>query len=409
MRPLWPAIWREPRPVGARPVGRADWLLVGGFEAAAVIEGIARPDLAGQPYVTLLAMALMPALLWRRSHPLTTCLIGFGVAGLLSVIQLVADTEDLGPTSMMVVLILLYSLVRWGSGREILVGMPCIAAVVALGMFAAAATAPDLIGGSLLLLLIASLAAVFRARADLWQRQRREIRTQERLALARELHDTVAHHVSAIAVQAQAGGVIVRTQPAQAAQMLTAIEAEATRTLAEMRAMVRVLREDDGVDGRESGREDGRGRGDGREGGRGDGRGDERAAYSPLPGVADLPELARADATPAVDVSLTGAVTGLPRSVDAAVYRIAQEALTNALRHARSATHVAIDLSRAGDSVRLRVTDDGLTHPGSVASPGFGLTGMAERAHLLGGSLHAGPAPHGGWVVEAVLPVEVSR
>ena len=374
-----------------------------------MIEGLARPDLAGQPYVSLLAMALVPALLWRRSHPLTTCLIGFGVAGLLSVIQLVAGTEDLGPTSMMVILILLYSLVRWGSGREILVGMPCIAAVVALGMYAAAATAPDLIGGSLLLLLIASLAAVFRARADLWQRQRREIRTQERLALARELHDTVAHHVSAIAVQAQAGGVIVRTQPAQAAQMLTAIEAEATRTLAEMRAMVRVLREDDGVDGRESGREDGRGRGDGREGGRGDGRGDERAAYSPLPGVADLPELARADATPAVDVSLTGAVTGLPRSVDAAVYRIAQEALTNALRHARSATHVAIDLSRAGDSVRLRVTDDGLTHPGSVASPGFGLTGMAERAHLLGGSLHAGPAPHGGWVVEAVLPVEVSR
>ena len=409
MRPLWPAIWREPRPVGARPVGRADWLLVGGFEGAAVIEGLARPELAGQPYVTLLAMALVPALLWRRSHPLTTCLIGFGVAGLLSVIQLVAGTEDLGPTSMMVVLILLYSLVRWGSGREILVGMPCIAAVVALGMFAAAATAPDLIGGSLLLLLIASLAAVFRARADLWQRQRREIRTQERLALARELHDTVAHHVSAIAVQAQAGGVIVRTQPAQAAQMLTAIEAEATRTLAEMRAMVRVLREDDGVDGRESGREDGRGRGDGREGGRGDGRGDERAAYSPLPGVADLPTLARADATPAVDVSLTGAVTALPRPVDAAVYRIAQEALTNALRHARGATHVAIDLSRAGDSVRLRVTDDGLTHPGSVASPGFGLTGMAERAQLLGGSLQAGPAPHGGWVVEAVLPVEVSR
>jgi len=372
-----------------------------------VIEGIARPDLAGQPYVTLLAMALMPALLWRRSHPLTTCLNGFGVAGLLSVIQLVADTEDLGPTSMMVVLILLYSLVRWGSGREIVVGMPCIAAVVALGMFAAAATAPDLIGGSLLLLLIASLAAVFRARADLWQRQRREIRTQERLALARELHDTVAHHVSAIAVQAQAGSVVVRTQPAQAAQMLTAIEAEATRTLAEMRAMVRVLREDD----REGGREDGRGggRGDGREGGRADGRGDERAAYSPLPGVGDLPALARADATPAVDVSLTGAVTALPRPVDAAVYRIAQEALTNALRHARSATRVAIDLSRAGDSVRLRVADDGLPHPGSVAPPGFGLTGMAERAQLLGGSLQAGPAPHGGWVVEAVLPVEVSR
>jgi len=209
--------------------------------------------------------------------------------------------------------------------------------------------------------------------------------------------------------------VIVRTQPAQAAQMLTAIEAEATRTLAEMRAMVRVLREDGWEDGRVGGREGGRGdgrgggRGDGRDGRRGDGRGGERAAYSPLPGVADLPTLARADATPAVDVSLTGAVTALPRPVDAAVYRIAQEALTNALRHAPSATRVAIDLSRAGDSVRLRVTDDGLPHPGPVAPPGFGLTGMAERAQLLGGSLQAGPAPHGGWVVEAVLPVEVSR
>jgi hypothetical protein len=235
-------------------VGRADWLLVGGFEAAAVIEGIARPDLAGQPYVTLLAMALMPALLWRRSHPLTTCLIGFGVAGLLSVIQLVTGTEDLGPSSMMVVLILLYSLVRWGSGREILVGMPYVVAVVALGMYAAAATAPDLIGGSLLLLLIVALSQRCSAHAlTSGSANAARSATQERLALARELHDTVAHHVSAIAVQAQAGGVIVRTQPAQAAQMLTAIEAEATRTLAEMRAMVRVLREDDWEDGREDG------------------------------------------------------------------------------------------------------------------------------------------------------------
>lgn len=395
MRPLWPALWREPRQVGARPVGRADWLLVCGFEVATVVEAIARPQLASQPHVILLAMALMPALLWRRSHPLTTCLVGFGVAGLLSAIQLITGTEDLGPSSMMVVLILFYCVVRWGSGREILVGMPCVAAVVALGMYAASAGRADIIGGSLLLLLIVALAAVFRARADLWQRQRTEIRTQERLALARDLHDTVAHHISAIAVQAQAGGVVVRTQPAQAAQMLAAIEAEATRTLAEMRAVVRVLRDDAREDERADAREDG--------------RADGRAAYSPLPGVADLPTLARADATPAVDVSLTGAVTGLPRPVDAAVYRIAQEALTNARRHARSATHVTIDLSRVGDDVRLRVTDDGLTHAGLVAPPGFGLTGMAERAQLLGGSLYAGPGAEGGWVVEAVLPVEVSR
>ena len=379
MTAFWRAIWREPRPVGAPPVGRADWLLVAGFEAAAVVEALARPDLAGQPWVTLLAMALMPALLWRRSHPLTTCLLGFGVAGLLSVIQLAAGTADLGPSAMMVILILLYSLVRWGSGREITLGMPCVAAVVALGMYAADAGRADLIGGTLLLLLIVALAAVFRSRADLWQRQRREIRNEERLALARELHDTVAHHISAIAVQAQAGGVVARTQPAQAAQVLATIEAEATRTLAEMRAMVRVLRDD--------GQEE----------------------YAPQQGVADLPALARTDATPTVAVTLTGAVTGIPGPVDAAVYRIAQEALTNAVRHARGATQVAIDVCRVGDDVRLRVTDDGLPHAGSMTSPGFGLTGMAERAQLLGGSLSAGPAPHGGWVVEAVLPVQVSR
>ncbi|MEI2766597.1 MAG: histidine kinase [Dermatophilaceae bacterium] len=280
---------------------------------------------------------------------------------------------------MMAILILLYSLVRWGSGREIAVGMPYVAAVVALGMYAAAAGPTDIIGGSLLLLLFVSFAAVFRSRADLWQRQLREIRNEERLMLARELHDTVAHHISAIAVQAQAGGVVVQAQPAQAAQALATIEAEATRALAQMRAMVRVLRED-GWD-----------------------------AYSPQQGVADLPTLARADATPGVDVSLAGAVTGLPGPVDAAVYRIAQEALTNAARHARNATHVGIDLCRVGDDVRLRVTDDGLTQAGSGVQPGFGLTGMAERAQLLGGSLSAGPAAHGGWVVEAVLPVQVSR
>lgn len=371
-------LWREPRPVDPPPVGRADWLLVGGFEAAALIEGIARPDLAGQPYVTLLAMAVMPALLWRRSRPLTTCLLGFGAAALLSVIQLATRTPDTGPSAMMVVLILLYSLVRWGSGSQIVLGLPWVAAAVALGMYAAAAARPDLIGGTLLLLLVVCLAAIFRSRADLWQRRRLEIRNEERLALARDLHDTVAHHVSAIAVQAQAGGVVAQTQPAQAAAVLATIEAEATRTLAEMRAMVRLLRED------------------------------EQDSYSPQPGVADLSALARAEVTPSVEVSLSGTVTGLPGPVDAAVYRIAQEALTNAVRHARGATHVGIEVCRVGDDVRLRVTDDGLTQPGSATRAGFGVTGMAERAQLLGGSLSAGPSPHRGWVVEAVLPVRVS-
>ena len=135
-------------------------------------------------------------------------------------------------------------------------------------------------------------------------------------------------------------------------------------------------------------------------------RDEEAVAYSPQLGVADLPALARADATPTVEVSLDGSLTRLGRPVDAAVYRLAQEALTNAVRHARSATRVGIDVRREGDAVRLRVSDDGQTEPGAALEPGFGLLGMAERAQLLGGSLSAGPGPEGGWVVEAVLPVE---
>ena len=135
-------------------------------------------------------------------------------------------------------------------------------------------------------------------------------------------------------------------------------------------------------------------------------REEEAVVYSPQLGVTDLPALARADATPTVEVSLDGSLTRLTPPVDAALYRLAQESLTNAVRHARSATRVGIDVRREGDAVRLRVSDDGRTEPGPAPKPGFGLLGMAERAQLLGGSLCAGPVPEGGWVVEAVLPVE---
>jgi signal transduction histidine kinase len=369
------SIWHEPRPADAPPIGRLDRLLAGVLAAAVLVEGIVRPDVAWRPLVTVLALALIPALLWRRGRPLVAALVGWGVAGLLSVLQLAAHPGDLGLYSMMAVLILLYSLVRWGSGREMVLGTAFVAVVVTLGMYASPAGWADVFGGSALLLLLVALAAAFRYRAALWHRQQREIRNQERVALARELHDTVAHHVSAIAVQAQAGGVVAGIQPEKAAEVLAAIESEASRTLAEMRSMVRVLREDEAV------------------------------AYSPQPGVADLPALARADTTPTVEVLLHGSTAGLAAPVDAALYRLAQESLTNALRHARGATHVGIDVRQEGDAVRLRVSDDGRTEPGPTPAPGFGLLGMTERAQLLGGSLSAGPGPAAGWVVEAVLPV----
>ncbi|WP_432893347.1 sensor histidine kinase [Kribbella sp. CA-245084] len=338
---------------------------MGVLAAAALVEGIARPSLAWQPFVTVFALALMPALLWRRSRPLMAALAGWGIAGLLSVLQLAAHAGDLSLDSMAAVLILLYSLVRWGSGREIVLGTALVTLVVALGMYAASAGRAEIFGGTVLVLLFVALAVVFRYRADLWRRQQREIRNQERVALARELHDTVAHHVSAIAVQAQAGRVVAGIQPQKAAEVLAAIEREASRTLAEMRSMVRVLREEEAV------------------------------AYSPQLGVADLPALARANATPTVEVSLDGSLARLAPPVDAALYRLAQESLTNAVRHARSATRVGIDVRREGDAVRLRVSDDGRTEPGPAPGHGFGLLGMAERAQLLGGSLSAGPGPGG--------------
>ncbi len=375
------SLWHEPRPADVPPVGRLDWLLVGVFAAAAVVEGIVRPDLAWRPVVTVLALAVLPALLWRRIHPLPAALVGWGVAAALSLVQLTVQPgdppADLGLYSMLSVLILLYSLVRWGSGREVVLGVAFVAGVVTLGMYATSAGWADVFGGTVLMLLIVALAVVFRSRADLWHRQQREIRNQERVALARELHDTVAHHVSAIAVQAQAGRVVAGVHPEKAVEVLAAIESEASRTLAEMRSMVRVLRDGEAV------------------------------AYSPQPGVADLPALARADASPTVEVSLDGPVQGLARPVDAALYRLAQEALTNAVRHARGATHIGIDVRREANAVRLRVSDDGRTEPGPAPEPGFGLLGMAERAQLLGGSLSAGPRPEGGWLVEAVLPAEV--
>ncbi|GAA2738410.1 histidine kinase [Pedococcus aerophilus] len=370
-------LWDEPRPGGVPPAGRHDRLLVGAFAVTVLVEGVARPGLTWRYVVTALALVLVPALLWRRDRPLVAALTGWGVAGLLSVIQLTRSVGDVGLYSMTAVLVLLYSLVRWGSGREIVTGTAFVAVVVALGMRAGSADWAELFGGSALLLMVVSLAAVFRYRADLWQRRQREVRNEERVALARELHDTVAHHVSAIAVQAQAGRAVARIRPEVAVDALAAIESEASRTLAEMRSMVRLLREEEAVD------------------------------FSPRRGVADLVALARTDATPTVEVLLDAALPLLPPPVDTALYRMAQESLTNAVRHARSVTRVGIHLCRDGDVVRLRVSDDGQNGAGAAPEPGFGLLGMTERAHLLGGSLSAGPGADGGWVVEAVLPVEV--
>jgi signal transduction histidine kinase len=373
------SLWAEPRAADVPERVSRDWVLVGALMVTALLEGVLRDDVAWRPVVTIVTVGLAPILLWRRTHPLVCVVVGFGTGMALGLASQLAGIPGVGLNTITYILVLVYALVRWGSGRQIVIGLAMVL-VAAVFSIATDYTGPaELFGGFGVLVAAAAGGAAFRYRAESRRRAFDQIRSQERVGLARELHDIVAHHVSAIAVQAQAGRAMARQRPEAGLEALAAIEGEASRTLAEMRAMVRVLR--DGAP----------------------------AEYAPQPGVADLMSLARRDSVPVVDVELPDDLDQLPLQVDKAVYRLAQEALTNALRHARNASRVEIRVVEGAGRLRLRVTDDGRIDPARPASHGFGLLGMTERVQLLGGTLRAGPAPEGGWTVDAELPTEVGR
>jgi signal transduction histidine kinase len=374
------SLWVEPRAADAPARGWRDWVLVGVLMVTALLEGLLRDDVAWRPFATILAVGLAPVLLWRRTRPLACVVVAFGTAMALGLATLAGGAPNVGLDTMVYVdLVFVYALVRWGSGREIVIGLAVVLVAAVIGTVADSTAAADVIGGFGVLVAAAAGGAAFRYRAESWRRALDQVRSQERVGLARELHDMVAHHVSAIAVQAQAGQAMAGQRPEAALESLAAIEGEASQTLAEMRAMVRVLR--DGAP----------------------------AEYAPQPGVTDLVSLARRDPVPVVVVELPDDLDELPLQVDAAVYRLAQEALTNALRHARNPSRVEIRVVQGGGRLRLRVTDDGQIDPARSTSHGFGLLGMTERVQLLGGTLRAGPAPEGGWTVDADLPTEVAR
>ena len=373
------SLWAEPRAAAAPERLSRDWVLVGVLMMAALLEGVFRDDVVWRPFATIVAVGLAPVMLWRRTQPLACVVVGFGTAMALGLATLAGGPSHVGLNTMIYILVLVYALVRWGSGREIVIGLAVVLVAAVIGTVADYTGPSGVIGGFGILTASAAGGAAFRYRAESWRRALEQIRSQERVGLARELHDMVAHHVSAIAVQAQAGRALAGQRPEAGLEALAAIEGEASQTLAEMRAMVRVLREG------------------------------APAEYTPQPGVADLAALARRDPVPVVDVEVPGDLDELPLQVDAAVYRLAQEALTNALRHARNASRVEIRVVEGEGRLRLRVTDDGQIDPARPASHGFGLLGMTERVQLLGGTLRAGPTPGGGWAVDAELPTEVRR
>lgn len=203
---------------------------------------------------------------------------------------------------------------------------------------------------------------------------------EERLRIARELHDTVAHAVTTMTVQSGAALQLLDRDTSRAREALSAIRTTGKEALAEMRATLRVL------------------------------RGDEPAAVAPPVGGAGLgrlPGLLEAVRAAGLEVDLDGVVPVVPEPVDGAAYRIVQEALTNVLRHAGPAARARVRLSTTPQTLMVEVSDDGIGGGSTGNAAGHGVIGMRERAEALRGDLQAGPRPEGGYRVHAVLPLEV--
>jgi signal transduction histidine kinase len=220
-------------------------------------------------------------------------------------------------------------------------------------------------------------------RAELVRAQAAEQTTlAERLRIARELHDIVAHSIGVIAIQAGAGHRVFDASPAEARDALAAIEATSRETLAGLRRMMSGLREAE------------------------PGSGPGQAPLDPAPGLADLERLAAVtlEAGVRVDVDWPGSREPLPADIDLSAFRIIQEAVTNVVRHAGTG-HCQVRIGQQDGELSIEVTDSG--RGGEPSGTGYGITGMKERATLLGGDFSAGPRPDGGFRVAVRLPVPV--
>lgn len=376
-------VWDEPAAEAPPAASRWDILVVVVLAPATVAEVLQRDDVPWPWYAAALSLVCVLTVLWRTRHPLGMLALAFGAQTLAGVGPALAGLEYGVPNTTAVVLLLAYSLGRWASGRHAVLGVLLLMVVHFLREPLYGFTAQDnLIGAGFLLFPVALGASV-----RFWTTSRRraveEVRLLERARLARELHDTVAHHVSGIVIQAQAGQAVAAVDAQRALAVLPVIEAAASRSLSEMRSLVGILR-----DG-------------------------EPAEHTPAPGVADIATLAR-DATdgPPVRVDLAGDLDGLPSPVDAAVFRVVQESITNARWHGHEATHIDVRVAGARDEVSIEVVDDGRSdsRPGRGAAAGrgpgsgFGIVGMTERVESLGGRLSAGPRSEHGWVVRAEIP-----
>lgn len=254
-------------------------------------------------------------------------------------------------------------------------------------------TAGRIAGTTLGILIVVGLSEGIRSRrervADFRRRasQRRQTEVQaERVRIARELHDVLAHSLSQINVQASVGLHLMDKQPEKAKEALASIKETSKTALDEVRTVLGVLRAEGGAD--------------------------PSAPLVPEPDLSRLAGLAASVTAQGVEVRLDDRLPAeqVPKPVQLALYRIAQESLTNVTRHAEGATHATISLERRDGMYRLEVSDDGSGSPAAAAeSGGRGVLGMRERAELLGGQLTAGPAEGGGFAVIAELPATIDQ
>jgi signal transduction histidine kinase len=393
--------WRLPPAVG-------DVLLAGSMTAVVVLgsygeshptnpadrvsHGHVVPAAPGWAYVLVAGAALV--LVWRRHHPVPVLLASLAGVATYTGLGYVNGSGLLAPT---VALYAVAVAVAW----RLAVTWAVIALAVLAG-FTAGFNPPAFgpFGGGFVLIpglvaaaLFAGLAVAnrhayveaIRQRAELAERTREdEARRRvdaERLRIARELHDVVAHTMATINVQAGVAAHVSNGLPEQAATALQAIKEASRRGLRELRAILAVLHQ-----------------------------ADEDEPTHPAPGLAELTALiSTVDAAglPAT-IRIAGEQRPLPPAVDLAAYRIVQESLTNALRHAGPAT-ATVALTFGPNQLQVEVVDTGRGDAASSDGAGHGIPGMRERAAAVGGTLQAGPGPGGGFRVLACLPIEEAQ
>jgi len=353
--------------------------------AAVTAADAGRVAAAGGAWELAVAAGLVAsaAALLRAKDRFVAAVVGVVVVGAAAVVSALSQIRTGDPVAAVIALLVLGgSAVRSLPARRVLViSVAGVAAIVA-GPLVELAGPPG--RGAAILGLFAWGGALG---AGAWLRlvdERRQAslqaaRRDERLGLARELHDLVAHHVTGIVVQSQAAQTVGERHPEVVAPALAAIEAAGSETLDAMRRLVGLLR-------------------------------DPTDSASRTPGPGDLVSLVErfAGHGPPVRLQLGEGLPapGWPPELTATVYRVVQEALTNVSRHAPAATKVQVHLDADHDSVVVEVTDDaGPSGSRDGGGDGYGLVGMRERVEALRGHLDAGWSPAGGWRVRARLPL----